>query len=1013
MTEPKWELTLSVTDRNNIGLIQPRKNNANSELMRVHVTNKNGEPYDLTALKVFFVTHFSGKDGLNNPVQKEATVINAEEGVFEFTLDEDCMQKVGKQEAYFEIYDYDKFLDTTQNFTYEIISSSRDVKADFSPYWSTLEELESKLGDNAAFNLQKQIDNHELKKSDINYVNEGLRKQKQELENELQNKTENDKFDETVEYLQNQINSMKTGFLGIYGNVNELKTKYPNGKEGYAIVFEKETQTAYSYSWQNGNWIKGEVVPFNEIPDISISQTKLSFPAVEGERSENLFDKNAVIKGVYLNSKGQEIPNSNWATSSFIEWPESANQLTFTETSFICTYDKLGNVTFGKEGIINTLIKPEETVKFRICYKIIDLDKAMVNVGSVLLDYIKFINLINPETIKNKSIDKEKLSFPTAEAIYSDNLFNKNSLTKNAYIDKWGNMTPNANWNISDFIECIPNSFISFSPTSFISFYDSNNNFISGMDTITSPVLVPSRAYKFRICYKHIDLDKAMVNYGDVLLNYVPYLVTLDKEVKVFESSIIKNPNEQKNKLNIVSPKKIYSVVNDLTEKPFYRNYHAELVLDHMLDLNSYDEDILFSNGTQSISFESPVVNDGSDNGFIVNNNQDILTKEKTISIQGDRYETEEIKVKHISVKASTGKDKKTFILTIGDSLTNGHLIDISRPDKVLDTQMAYWAKVKYLSELDRIDGGNKDNDFNWFLMGQKSRRKVKVNYKGVEKEVNAGSEGYGGWSLYSILRHQNRLNPSQETWDYLGLGDGTHLDYKGTTQQNDLIASTNDNFVGKPVNPFFDNDKIGTNKFSISKYLERYRTMDDNGVRLPLDQCGEYVDENTRLNCDIANPTHVILQMGANDLGRTSLIKFLDNIKGFVATIRNELPDAFIGISMAPDYSGTLFPSKFTEFDNCNMDIPGHKLHYKNAEQLNNWISSINEDADKTYLISSYFVQPSAYSTPFVEYASAYNGGKSRYVKTGAGPDIHPNYLAADTWAYQMYSWIKYTLSR
>lgn len=182
MTEEKWLATLSTTEPyNNIGLIKLRRNNENSEVMRVRLT-KNSKLYDLTTLKVFFVTHFTGKDSLNVPVQKEATVINAKEGIVEFIFDQDCMQKVGRQEAYFEIYDYDKFLDATQNFTYEIISSSRNMKADFTPYIETWQEAEKMLNEGTAKVLTDKTNNLELEKADIKYVSEEFKTKADKIE---------------------------------------------------------------------------------------------------------------------------------------------------------------------------------------------------------------------------------------------------------------------------------------------------------------------------------------------------------------------------------------------------------------------------------------------------------------------------------------------------------------------------------------------------------------------------------------------------------------------------------------------------------------------------------------------------------------------------------------------------------------------------------------------------------------------------------------------------------------
>lgn len=813
-------------------------------------------------------------------------------------------------------------------------------------------------------------------------------------------------INDNLSYLDSKVDQVNGGPKETFTSFSALQSKYPNGANSAMLVTDASGGNGYLYTWNDGAWVKGPLYQPQGVADKSLSENKLNFPVIEGEKSKNLFNKKTVKKGFYLDDKGVEVASENWNISSLIEWP--ANQfISFTPTSFFCAYDINKSFVFGQSVISSPVSKPVNAVYFKICYNNAMIETAMVNAGSTLLAYDDYRNKIDPITIKPKSIAKQKLAFNAAEVQESTNLFNKDDIEKGFYLDKFGNKTVNQNWNISHKIECIAGDIINFTATSFLNFYSALDVHLKGIDTVTSPQIAPENAAYFKICYKTIDLDIAMVNFGESLLPYRPFAMLLDKKVSISASQIVDSAGTIN--LDIISPKKVYTVANDLTSLPFERNYQANLFLDHMIDLG-YDEKINFDDGTQSLPFVSPVKNDGTDNGWIVNGNQEVLDTDKVINFKSPKYAINPITVKHVSTKSSVGKTKKAFILTIGDSLTNGHLIDINRPDKVLEDQMVYWAKVKQLIEMDKIDAGNNASDFNWFLMGQKSRRKVKVDYKDVNKDLNAGAEGYGGWSLYSILRHQNRLNPSQETWDYLKLGNGTGTDYTDSQAQKDLIASTNETFVGKPVNPFFDNNKIGANKFSIIKYLSRYRTMSDDGVRLPIEQCGEYVDEQTRLDCDIATPTHVILQMGANDLGRCSLGKFLDNVKEFVATVREELPNAFIGVSIAPDYSGTLFPSKYPEFDDCKLDLHGHKLHYQNAKQLINWSSNVEKDLEKVYLIPSYFVQASAYSTPSLEYINL-DGTVRRLIKTGAGPDIHPNYIASDAWAYQMYALIKYTL--
>lgn len=292
MTEEKWMTTLSTTEKNNVGSVLLRKNNENSEVMKVKLI-KNSKPYDLTALKVFFVTHFSGKDGLKVPIQKETKIISAKEGIFEFIFDEDCMQKVGRQEAYFEIYDYDKFLDTTQNFTYEILSSSRNMKADFTPYIETWEEAEKMLNEGTAKVLTDKTNKLESKKADIT-----------DVENRLEKKTDNETFVAITADMQRQIESTQSGMLGEFNSVEELNKDYPNGTKGYAVVWLDEggEKVGYSYTYKNNNWVKGNVWNGVGVPDKSVGNKKLDVAGI------NIAD---TLKINDLPPIGSNIPNSS------------------------------------------------------------------------------------------------------------------------------------------------------------------------------------------------------------------------------------------------------------------------------------------------------------------------------------------------------------------------------------------------------------------------------------------------------------------------------------------------------------------------------------------------------------------------------------------------------------------------------------------------------------------------------------------------------------------------------
>ncbi len=167
----KWVGILSTAERNNIGLIRVRQNNVNSEVLGFEIIDGNGEPYDLKNRKVLFCTYFDRFA----PVEQYAEVI--ENGKIVYTMNEHDMQKpVRINFAYFKIMDEeDNLVDTTQNFSYDIMPSIESKCGDFGAYIIRLEEVLD------AFNVVKDEAMKEIQQI-IKDFNEQVIKQQQDFE---------------------------------------------------------------------------------------------------------------------------------------------------------------------------------------------------------------------------------------------------------------------------------------------------------------------------------------------------------------------------------------------------------------------------------------------------------------------------------------------------------------------------------------------------------------------------------------------------------------------------------------------------------------------------------------------------------------------------------------------------------------------------------------------------------------------------------------------------------------
>lgn len=136
MEDAKWQFTLSTTKPyNNVGLIQIRKGNINSETILTEVTQRN-IPYDLSGLKVYFCAYFDRFI----PVEQEAQIINPKKGLISYTLNQYDMQGELRF-AYFKFEKDDLLVGTTQNFCYTVISNIESQCMDAGPYIQRLEDV--------------------------------------------------------------------------------------------------------------------------------------------------------------------------------------------------------------------------------------------------------------------------------------------------------------------------------------------------------------------------------------------------------------------------------------------------------------------------------------------------------------------------------------------------------------------------------------------------------------------------------------------------------------------------------------------------------------------------------------------------------------------------------------------------------------------------------------------------------------------------------------------------------
>jgi hypothetical protein len=290
---------------------------------------------------------------------------------------------------------------------------------------------------------------------------------------------------------------------------------------------------------------------------------------------------------------------------------------------------------------------------------------------------------------------------------------------------------------------------------------------------------------------------------------------------------------------------------------------------------------------------------------------------------------------------------------------------------------------------------------------------KAGVEYKGVTTSSWQSSSGISSWNVTHFLRYTTNRAANAATWTLLGLDSLTGEEYTGTAAQKDLIYNTCEyNTTDRPGNPFFDNDKEGTNKFSIAKLIERYRTMDDDGNKLTLDDpnLGTLISTQNAIDkINVCTPTHVIIQHGRNSEGQIE--QYIKDILEMVRAIKEELPDVKVGVCIPADRAGTFFPKRYPNVKGSSTQSIELAADGRNAYTLSKRLIEEYADSEEFDLIPNYFVAPTAMGFP-LRRTEVPGLGYVYYPYGAGGLDSHPGFYAQQNWGYQAYAWIKSTLA-
>ena len=557
-------------------------------------------------------------------------------------------------------------------------------------------------------------------------------------------------------------------------------------------------------------------------------------------------------------------------------------------------------------------------------------------------------------------------------SILSDMLFDERNYlystedVTNGYIRTDNVLISDDNWYSSDFIKVneydhIKYDLMGHKLVSSIVIYDRNKKPVSRVvgtenNKLTSgELVVPKGGAYMRYVMSHMghvagETDQRLIITSFTWLNVLGFDTIPDEIQK-----------------DIIAPRCIYTVANDIGRKRGHnRNYSSALYLDHHFNNLTQEHPLRYDSGSDKKVFFSPVevADSNEDNPDVMyNKGLDIFENDVDIELMYNDRDCKSITVVHRSVLNSPTINNRPRILCIGDSITYGELA-MSLEDG-LSSNHAYHLLAAELFKKDLLDNNNSGEEP--IFLGTMKRSRTMV-YNSESYPIVTHHEGRRGWS-YST---------------YMSEGS-----------------------------PFYDSE---TNMFSINKWLNDYRTMTDNGTRLGIGGgVGAKITSSNINDIDVCTPTHVLIMLGANG-GQTA-----EQYQKMVNDIKSEYPDMIIALAVS-DSAGTYFPSlhptmgdeiAFWVDSNVGTQSGRHDTMYNCMKTLIDTFDNEEYESNDIYVLPFYFVQPTAESCCMREVPSLVPGFDTYVTKYGWCPTTHINNIGHASWAYQLYSWLKYTIAK
>ena len=557
-SKPLIELNLDtreMTITNNIKYIDIDKNIANIFLQIYREDN--------TGLKTYLtkeeLDNFVGKIFLIKPVTNDSTEItgvNTEEfksdnggGVLRFIIPTEYTNRNGIVKCEIHINKDNESL-TSDRFVFNVKQSlvtqfNNDLLEDSD--FPILQQLilEIQKSSNIDDNNRSKITTYSSDK--VENIKKDLNSQIKEIDNNKRDKSTRIKNDD----IDDSSDSSKIG-------LNKLKDEVISAITGNAPV----------------NQVLGNrVVNSDKIALNSVKDENLENTYVYGKMSKNLFNKNSVVVGKFIQwNTGNLGDNPLFLASDFIK-VKAGEKITINKKEQMAFYDENKVYVSGDNTPTSpfTITIPDNVSYIRISVHKANLNDTQVEVGDKVTFYEEYGNklqdnfVLSTNLIKN-SISEDYLDFNPIYKIPRKNLIDKSKLKSEHYV-KWNNgeLASAKGFNATDFIKVMPKEKYTINIASQIAFYDEFKKYAGGVNNETSPTVltVPENAKYIRISISSANINKAQLEKGENATFTEDYEEVLNQDFKIS----CKNLDDD---LNRATNKSINDIINIL-ENPFIR----------------------------------------------------------------------------------------------------------------------------------------------------------------------------------------------------------------------------------------------------------------------------------------------------------------------------------------------------------------------------------------------------------------------------------------------------------